>query len=509
MEYKVVDIEWERCNLLLTFDKETKEILLSNNKDKILLKVYNKKVLIPLTNINEQMLDKGLWHLEVKGKRVGVDSSLLKEFDNLTRIFYYRNELYAYNVSFKYFEKVFYINIHFMMENKKYKKYIRVFEGEKKKELIKNCFKLIGIKSLNIIYKLRRVFKNKHRKVILLLTENSNHLTENLQALVKPLNELPSKMLIYCHDDINDKRISTYYKTTIMLAKSDIILIENYTPILNILNLSKKTMIIQLWHAGVGFKAVGYARFGKQGSPHPFFSSHRKYTYAIVDNNNLKDIYKEVFGLNEDKIKAYGMPRLDNYFNKENIIKTIKEIYTEYPYLKEKKIILFAPTYRGATQDTAHYDINQLDFALLNNFCKKNNFLFIIKLHPFIKEKVQINSAYSDTIKDFSTYDINKLIYISDILITDYSSCVYEFSMFKRPIIYFRFDQEEYEYLRPYHGLDKASLDVVTDFKSLIEELEKYKDIDTKKKLNGLKKIKKEESIPKIIKLIEEGLDKL
>ena len=177
--------------------------------------------------------------------------------------------------------------------------------------------------------------------------------------------------------------------------------------------------------------------------------------------------------------------------------------------MKEKKIILFAPTYRGATQDTAHYDINQLDFALLNNFCKKNDFLFIIKLHPFIKEKVQINSAYSDTIKDFSTYDINKLIYISDILITDYSSCVYEFSMFKRPIIYFRFDQEEYEYLRPYHGLDKASLDVVTDFKSLIEELEKYKDIDTKKKLNGLKKIKKEESIPKIIKLIEEGLDKL
>ena len=53
------------------------------------------------------------------------------------------------------------------------------------------------------------------------------------------------------------------------ISQSHYIVVDNYVSFLNVLNLSKKQKVIQLWHAGVGFKAVGYARFGKVGSPHP------------------------------------------------------------------------------------------------------------------------------------------------------------------------------------------------------------------------------------------------
>jgi CDP-ribitol ribitolphosphotransferase len=75
-------------------------------------------------------------------------------------------------------------------------------------------------------------------------------------------------------------------------------------------------------------------------------------------------------------------------------------------------------------------------------------------MHPFIKEKYEIPQEYKTIIFDYYDYDINELIYISDVMITDYSSCAYEFSFFNRPLIFFRYDKEIYEYERPVHTLD-------------------------------------------------------
>ena len=75
-------------------------------------------------------------------------------------------------------------------------------------------------------------------------------------------------------------------------------------------------------------------------------------------------------------------------------------------------------------------------------------------MHPFIKEKISIPEEFKSCILDYSDFDINDLIYIADIMITDYSSCAYEFSFFNRPLVFFRYDKEVYEYLRPVHTLD-------------------------------------------------------
>ena len=229
------------------------------------------------------------------------------------------------------------------------------------------------------------------------------------------------------------------------ISKQSFVFIDDYSPLFKFINLDKKTKLIQVWHAGVGFKSVGYARFGF-GGPEPYNSCHRKYDYAIVGSKALIPVYGEVFGIGKEKILPYGLPRLDNYLKEEKINSTREELYQKYPELKDKKIILFAPTFRGREQKKAHYPYEKIDLESIYNLCNEKGYMFLIKMHPFIKKKIKIPEKYKTRIKDFSNYpEINDLFYITDILITDYSSNIYDFSLLNKPIILYAFDLDEYQ----------------------------------------------------------------
>ena len=75
-----------------------------------------------------------------------------------------------------------------------------------------------------------------------------------------------------------------------------------------------------------------------------------------------------------------------------------------------------------------------------------------MKMHPFVSEKIRIPKEYSSRIIDFAKYpNINDLYYITDLLITDYSSNYYEYSLTKRPVLFFTYDREMYELTRGVH----------------------------------------------------------
>lgn len=507
MDYTITDIKWERSNLILTLNKTIDNAFLVKEKQEIMITSNGNVLMISLTNINGTVLDKGIWHLKVNQQILTISPDLYASLDNFSRSFYYRNGFYSYNVDFNIEKKVFYIRIHFMMENHKYKKYIRICEGNTFLEKGKIFFKIATIQLLNLLYLVRHFVNIKNKKTILFLTENSDELTPNLKIMYKELKNSSYKLAVFCHNDFQKKCNFSYIKEVLFIAKSDLVLLEDYTPILNFIKINKSTKIIQLWHAGIGFKAVGYARFGKVGSPHPYYSCHRKYDYVIVDNENLINIYQEVFGIDKSKIKAFGIPRLDNFLNKGTYLLSINKIYNMNPNLKIKKTILFAPTYRGQNQSEAFYDMNILDLNKISQFCIENNFIFIIKMHPFIKKTIEINNEYKEIIKDFSNENIDDLMYVTDILITDYSSCAYEFSMLHRPIIFFRYDKNQYEFDRPMHGLNNIKGIEVTNFDDLMYELEKIKKVDVGRRLNNLSDAKNRNSIKKIKGLIEKELE--
>lgn len=228
------------------------------------------------------------------------------------------------------------------------------------------------------------------------------------------------------------------------LATAKTILVDDFYPMIYPLNIRKGSDLVQVWHAVGAFKTFGYSRLGKPGGPSANSLSHRNYTKAIVSSHNVARHYAEGFGLREDQVIATGIPRTDMFFDQPFIEEVKARIYEEYPIFKQKKVIMFAPTFRGNGAKSAYYDFDQLDLDALYEALHEE-YVFVLKLHPFIRRRMEIPEVYADFFLDLTDHrEINELLFVSDILITDYSSTCFEFSLLNRPMLFFAYDLEDY-----------------------------------------------------------------
>ncbi len=154
--------------------------------------------------------------------------------------------------------------------------------------------------------------------------------------------------------------------------------------------------------------------------------------------------YSEAFRMDISKFRTdIGIPRTDVFFNNELKQNLLENVRNKYGLPSDKKIILFAPTFRGNNRASAHYQ-DDLDFSIMKENIG-NNYIILLKLHPWITEKYQINDDLKDFLFDVSDYpDINELMMISDIMITDYSSAIFEYSLLEKPMMFFASDYYDY-----------------------------------------------------------------
>jgi len=228
------------------------------------------------------------------------------------------------------------------------------------------------------------------------------------------------------------------------LATTKFIVVDDFYPIVYPLKIRTGAEFIQLWHAVGAFKTFGYSRVGRPGGPDPHSKNHRNYTKAIVSSKNVAKHYAEGFGIKEEKVIATGIPRTDVFFDQEYQRNVIEELYSKYPFLREKKVIIFAPTFRGDGQQSAFYPQEYLDLKKLYDSLH-DEYVFLFKMHPFVKEYWQIPTEFNDFFYDFSDYrEINDLLFISDLLITDYSSVCFEYALLNKPMIFYSPDVLEY-----------------------------------------------------------------
>lgn len=470
----IIDIYWDRVFLNVTFrihEDDIEKVYLISTKEGHQIKLektnnpneYHTK--INITNIHGKMLENANYEFRIKREEeyeeIAIEKSLAYKLENLDKIFRYYRNIYAYTVSFNV-KKMDEQNVTCVIKSM----YMKLNKNPRKRCISNRSLKKSLIDRIKgimecILQGMYKIFDFLHpikKNRILLMSETRKPISGNLKALDERLKERKInetyKISYSFYTTLQENKIKTLFKWITLIwkmSKQEFIFIDDYAPIFKFINLSKKTKLIQVWHAGVGFKAVGYARFGF-GGPEPYRSCHRKYDYAIVGEESLIPVYEEVFGIKKDKILPYGLSRMDNFFDKESIKKIKEELYTNFPELKEKKVILFAPTFRARTQTNAYYPNEMIDLEKIYNLCKEQGYIFIIKMHPFIKQHVMIPQEYSEYIKDFSDYtDINKLFYIADILITDYSSSVYEFSKLNKPILLYTFDLENYQLINKVH----------------------------------------------------------
>lgn len=178
------------------------------------------------------------------------------------------------------------------------------------------------------------------------------------------------------------------------------------------------------------------------------FPEYNKYDIVTIASEELRWVFEEFMGMEkgDPTIQSIGVSRTDEFFDKNYIENCYNKLHKIIPNSKEKKVILYAPTYRGIDPNRrapTELDVKKFADAL------SDEYILIIKHHPTVKELPKIPEEYFDKFAYDMTrgrgMNINELMTVSDICISDYSSLVYEFSLFERPIIFFTFDLEKYD----------------------------------------------------------------
>lgn len=215
---------------------------------------------------------------------------------------------------------------------------------------------------------------------------------------------------------------------------SKIIVTDDYVKYLRHFPLRRKQRVIQLWHACGAFKKFG--RRGTNISIKTDMATHAQYNLVSVSGEFVRPIYADAFNINIKKVQALGCPRTDAFFDQALIGEKKQRIYEKYPEWRDKYIIIYAPTFRDVGKDRTQFQ-PELDFDRLAKDLLADQ-LFLICPHPLMKNGI-IDKEYSNikVIRDFST---NDLMFISDLLVTDYSSVIFEYALLKKPIAFFCYD---------------------------------------------------------------------
>lgn len=324
---------------------------------------------------------------------------------------------------------------------------------KKIKKIFRKIKRLINRTIFRIANRLMILVIPLKENTVLFLSDVRKELGGNLEYLYNRVPDNEYKKVISTKPDRRIKRsMKEKIKLAYYLSTVKYILLDDFSRTTSYMKVRKNQELVQLWHGPGAFKKFGHSRDeahnGDLVNIHP---GYKKYTKAITSGEGIRQCYAEAFSISIDKVQAVGFPRTDMFFDKELVAKRKENVYQKYPFLKGKKVILFAPTYRGTKVSEANYNFEGLDLDKIYHELK-DEYVFIFKWHPalynnLVFEKVEGYdlTPYKDFYYDLSEErDINDLLLVTDILITDYSSVIFDYVFVDKPIIYFAYDLEEY-----------------------------------------------------------------
>ena len=243
--------------------------------------------------------------------------------------------------------------------------------------------------------------------------------------------------------------------------------------------------VVQLWHGCGAFKKWGYSsaekKWGASRKDLDLYPIHNTYTHVCVSSPKVSYAYAEAFGCSEKSVMPLGAPRTDVYFDKGFVAGCRKQILDKFPEIGGRKIILYAPTFRGDSIDKS-YIKNMMDIEEMSRRLG-DGYVLLIKQHPLTADAFRIRN-------DGFAFDISKDVAIetalcaADLVITDYSSLIFEYALLERPMIFFAYDLAEYEDARSfyfgYEGFVPGEIVVNTD--EIISEVKRLEtDFDKEK----------------------------
>lgn len=322
---------------------------------------------------------------------------------------------------------------------------------------------------LNVVYFFFKFFKR--RKQITLISRLSNTITTDFDLLSNGLKKsLPDyKVVVLCKK--LDNKISYMFhmlKQMYHISRSEIVVIDSYCILISMLKHKKNLKVIQIWHAIGLVKKAGYAILGKGEGRNKKVSlasnMHKNYDYVFYSSKECIPSMAKVFNCDESIVHSVPLPRIDLLKNKDYINNKKKDIFREYPKLKKKINILYAPTFRKN---------EKLMQSKLEELCESidySKYNLIVKLHPLSKIK-----CINDNVITAEKISTTEMIYVSDFVISDYSSIIYEAGIMNKKLIFYAFDLKSYSVKRSFFIDYENDLPgpIFSDAKSIVDFIKK------------------------------------
>ena len=240
----------------------------------------------------------------------------------------------------------------------------------------------------------------------------------------------------------------------------------------------KDQFFIQMWHGSLGIKKIEdnvEALTQDKRWLRAAEASSRMTDFWISNSSYETNVYKHAFwDVKDASILLYGHPRNDIFFDAEKMQRARQKVASAYG-TEEKKLLLYAPTFREDYRiDCYGIDVSDLVKHMKRRF--GGEWTILVRLHPRIRDMAAEIIPSGACVTDVTLYtDIQELLAAADCLVTDYSSCAFDFMLTRRPVFLFATDVKEYDVERGfYYPLETTPFSLAHDNAELMKNIDAF-----------------------------------
>ena len=243
-----------------------------------------------------------------------------------------------------------------------------------------------------------------------------------------------------------------------------VIICDNFLPVASC-EKRQETKVIQLWHACGCYKKFGYD--AKDDIPPDYHGAnvYRNADLVTVSGEAPVSAFASAMRLPEHCVRPLGVSRTDLYFREKWRERCRKRFYEKYPEAQRKKVVLWAPTFRGnaGMPELVAPDLGKLQQEL------GEDYIVLARLHPHMMAGLERHS-----LQDFACEIPTEELYpVVDVLIADYSSLIYEYLLFGKPLVLYVPDLEEYRTRRGFYmAPEEIPARIVTQEQDLVRAVQ-------------------------------------
>ena len=202
----------------------------------------------------------------------------------------------------------------------------------------------------------------------------------------------------------------------------------------------RRTTVVQVWHAAGALKRFGMDTVVPPAEPERTFL-HRHYDVLVASGERSREPWSRALRTPPDRVLALGTPRTDFLLDGGALAGAKARIVAAHPELAGRRVVLWAPTFRG--RGRARTGAMGLDGARLRELLPADQWVLAMKTHPNIDPAVQPTAGFD--VVGRPAEDLNDWLAAADVLLTDYSSAIFEWALLRRPLVLLVNDLEAYE----------------------------------------------------------------